>query len=121
MNDHEKVQPVREIRSPQAHYEIADRLVAELDDMQPHELVLPHGKSKMVLADLHARLAQCVLPDYVDDDDLAPCDGDRSMCAHCGKPVVQHPINGWLHAFTGIAYCYRDPQHTETATPSERI
>lgn len=56
----DRLTPPRETRTPQWHYEQADRLVAELDDMQPHELVLPHGKSKMVLADLHARLAGCV-------------------------------------------------------------
>lgn len=55
--------PPREPRRPEEHYAIADALVAELDAMKPHELVLPPGKSKMVLADLHARLAGCARPE----------------------------------------------------------
>jgi hypothetical protein len=58
----ERLKPPAQTRTPRDHFVIADRLAAEIDAMQPHELVLPHGRSKMALADLHARLAQCVPP-----------------------------------------------------------
>lgn len=54
--------PPREPLTPAAHYEIADRLLAELSELRPHELQLPYAKAKLALADIHARLAGCVVP-----------------------------------------------------------
>ncbi|MHA7703437.1 hypothetical protein ACX9NE_26970 [Mycobacterium sp. ML4] len=48
-----------EPRIPAEHYVIADRLVAELGELRPHELNLPYAKAKLAIADIHARLAQC--------------------------------------------------------------
>lgn len=115
----DRLTPPRETRTPQWHYEQADRLVAELDDMQPHELVLPHGKSKMVLADLHARLAGCARPEPAC---LHPDAHAAVICHYCGSSIGKWPGSSeWVHHSTGRAHCYRDPQHTETATPNERI
>lgn len=55
--------PPREPLTPAAHYEIADRLLAELSELRPHELQLPYAKAKLALADIHARLAGCVVPE----------------------------------------------------------
>ncbi len=49
-------------RTPAEHFEIADRLVGELDQLHVHELQLPYAKAKLALADIHARLAGCVVP-----------------------------------------------------------
>lgn len=46
-------------RTPAEHFEIADRLVGELDELHVHELQLPYAKAKLALADVHARLAGC--------------------------------------------------------------
>lgn len=55
----DRLTPPREPLTPSAHYEIADRLLAELSDLRPHELQLPYAKAKLALADVHARLAGC--------------------------------------------------------------
>lgn len=55
----DRLTPPREPLTPAAHYEIADRLLAELSDLRPHELQLPYAKAKLALADIHARLAGC--------------------------------------------------------------
>lgn len=59
MTIREQLEPAREVTSPRTHYEIADRLLAELSDLRPHELQLPYAKAKLALADIHARLAGC--------------------------------------------------------------
>ncbi len=59
MTIREQLEPAREVKSPRTHYQIADRLLAELSDLRPHELQLPYAKAKLALADIHARLAVC--------------------------------------------------------------
>ncbi len=51
-------------RTPAEHFAIADRLVGELDQLHVHELQLPYAKAKLAIADIHARLAGCVVPTY---------------------------------------------------------
>lgn len=58
----DRLTPPREPLTPAAHYEIADRLLAELSELRPHELQLPYAKAKLALADIHTRLAGCVVP-----------------------------------------------------------
>lgn len=65
----DRLTPPRQPRTPAEHFAIADRLVADLDELHVHELQLPYAKAKLALADVHARLAGCVLP-VVDDE---PC------------------------------------------------
>jgi hypothetical protein len=109
--------PPREPLSPAAHYRIADQLLAELSELRPHELNLPYAKAKLALADIHARLAGCVVPDS--DQRRATPHGDRGTCycGNCGLRIGFNYDTGWFHVESGIAHCFRDPQHTETATP----
>lgn len=53
-------------RTPAEHFAIADRLVGELDELHVHELQLPYAKAKLTLADIHARLAGCVVPEVAE-------------------------------------------------------
>ncbi len=53
--------PPRAPLSPAEHYEIADRLIGELGELRAHELNLPYAKAKLALADIHARLAGCMI------------------------------------------------------------
>ena len=114
--------PPHEPLSPAAHYQIADRLLAELSDLRPHELQLPYAKAKLALADIHARLAGCVMPEptELERPELERPSGVGAYCAHCGLVIVYRRDEGWYHPSSGRAECFRDPQHTETATPAER-
>lgn len=127
----ERLTPPREPLTPAAHYEIADRLLAELTELRPHELQLPYAKAKLALADIHARLAGCVVPERRTESlnvplDREPPSGVGANCAHCGLVIRYSRLRGWYHPCSGRAECFRDPQHTETAapetaTPAERI
>lgn len=122
MTIREQLEPAREVTSPRTHYEIADRLLAELSDLRPHELQLPYAKAKLALADIHARLAGCVVPERRADPlnippDREPPSGVGARCAHCGLVIRYSRSDGWYHPCSGRAECFRDPQHTETATP----
>lgn len=64
----DRLTPPRPRRTPAEHFAIADRLVADLDELHVHELQLPYAKAKLALADIHARLAGCVGPTYVLND-----------------------------------------------------
>jgi hypothetical protein len=49
--------------------------------------------------------------------------GEPKLCDECGEHVVYATKgvdgpNRWYHADTGRAFCYRAPEHTETARPA---
>lgn len=62
----ERLTPPAPTRTPAEHYQIADRLLAELSELRVHELQLPYAKAKLALADIHARLAGCVVPEVAE-------------------------------------------------------
>jgi hypothetical protein len=50
----------RELREPGYHYQQADKLLAEIDDLPgPFEILKPLPQAKLAKAAVHALLAQC--------------------------------------------------------------
>jgi hypothetical protein len=109
-----------ETLTPEDHFRLADKILADLSDVGLQELLLPFNQARLAKARVHAMLAQCVLPDtrhitgeYVDQL-LDPM--FTKTCRHCKTPI-EYVEGEWMHRTTGLADCWRDPQHTETATP----
>lgn len=107
----------RQTLSPRDHYVAADQLLAELDDLPQHAF-----DAKLARAGVHAALAQCTC--YDDAIDIAELDDPRERpdrlavnCEHCHERIVFNRETGWHHKESGISDCFRDQQHTETATP----
>lgn len=114
----DRLTPPKRPRSPREHYEIADTLLKEIEDLERHELSLGYAKAKLARAQIHAMLAQySPSEDLVENEPSMESLGLRKTCVHCLVPIVLTPNDEWIHELSGRIECRRDPKLTEIATP----
>lgn len=101
-------------RPPRYHYESADRLLAELAELDDSVLMLPFARAKVARAAAHAALAQCPWP----EDQAAELE-PTTTCRHCNFVITR--VGGqWIHTYSGRTECFRDSKHPATATPGRK-